>query len=302
MVKNINRKNNDIFSKPILGFVFGNQKFIFFVRVIVAFLFFYAIYLGFVFPSSKQNLFTTALFWGLFWPLFIVLSLVTFGRIFCGICPHGFIGKYITKIGLKKAMPKWLQNRYIGLMLLFFGWWGVYYTFGNIYRTPFGSAMLFLVMSIIAFIFYYLYKDMSYCKYICPIGTLLRAFSKLSFTRFGSYKSACSECKSFDCAKSCPYHLSPFNFDKKNSLDDCTLCMDCSKSCAAINYRFEKPGSILYEKFKILKAEVWAYLLIISAIPISMALAHGLNRSKIADSFIWNKTAKLLNDCLILIL
>ena len=185
-----------------------------------------------------------------------------------------------------------MQNRFIGIMLLFLGWWGVYYIFPGVYRTPLGTATLFLVMTIVAFTIYYLYKDMSYCKYICPIGTALRGYSKLSFTKLGSYSKACSECKTFDCAKSCPYGLSPFNFNKKNSMNDCTLCMECSHSCEAIGFKFVKPGNAIYQKFKTLKAEVWVFILILAAIPISMAFHHGLGRSNISDQMIWVKTAE----------
>jgi len=290
MVDYIQRKSNDIFNIKILRFLFKNQKFLFFLRTTIALLFFYAIYLGFV-DSSKENTFTTALFWGIFWPLFMVLTLPTFGRIFCGICPHGFLGKYITRFGLQKKMPKWLQNRYIGIMLLVLGWWGVYYMFPGIYKTPFGTAMVFSVMTVIAFVLYFLYKDMSYCKYICPIGTLTRAFAKLSFTSLGSYSSACSECKTFECATACPYNLKPFTFDKRNNMTDCTLCMECSSACESINFKFIPPSKPLLEKFQILKEEVWVYLLILASIPIAMAFHHGLGRSKIADEMLWAKTA-----------
>ena len=291
MVDFIKRDKDDIFSKKILGFLFKNQKFLFAFRVFVAGLFFYAIFLGYYNPT-KENLFTTALFWSIFWSLFMVVTLPTFGRIFCGICPHGFIGKYITKIGLKKNMPKWMQNRFIGLLLLIIGWWGVYYVFPGVYRTPLGTAILFTVMSILAYSLYFIYKDMSYCKYICPIGTVTRAFSKLSFTWLGTYKSACSECRTFDCAAACPYNLKPFTFDKKNSMEDCTLCMECTTACESVNFKFKKPSFSLFKKFKPEIAEVWAYILILASIPIAMAFHHGIGRSKVAKDMIWYKTAE----------
>ncbi|WP_457749850.1 4Fe-4S binding protein [Sulfurimonas sp.] len=290
MVEYIKRGKKDFFKNRFFNFIFRNEKFVFVLRVGVALLFFYAIFMGF-YDTSKENIFTKAVFWGIFWPFFIVTSLPIFGRIFCGICPHGFLGKYISKIGLKKKMPKWLQNRFIGVMLLVLGWWGVYYIMPGVYRTPFGTAMLFLVMTIVAFVFYFLYRDMSYCKYICPIGTALRGFGKLSFTWFGSYNTACSECKTFDCAQSCPYGLSPFNFNKKQSMDDCTLCMECTHSCEALRFQFVKPGHAIYQKFKTLKAEVWVFILILAAIPVSMAFHHGLGRSNVGDEMIWVKTA-----------
>ncbi len=275
---------------PVLGFLFKNQKFLTLFKIVIAALFFYALYLGFVHPG-KENTFTPALFWGIFWSFFMVLTLPTLGRVFCGICPHGFLGKYITRFGLKKKMPKWMQNRYIGIFLLVIGWWGVYYMFPGIYKTPFGTAVMFTVMTVVAFVIYFLYRDMSYCKYICPIGTMTRAYAKLSFTWLGTYKSACSECKTFECASACPYNLKPFTFDKRNSMTDCTLCMECSSACEAVSFKLTQPSQTLFKKFQVLKEEVWTYILILASIPIAMAFHHGLGRSNVADEMIWAKTA-----------
>jgi NAD-dependent dihydropyrimidine dehydrogenase PreA subunit len=290
MVDFVKRDKNDIFNRPILGFVFKNKKFLLGIRIAVALLFFYAVFYGFMNPA-KENIFTGAVFWVLFWPLFMLLTLPTFGRIFCGICPHGFLGKYITALGLKKTMPKWMQNRYIGIFLLIVGWWGAYYVFPGFLTSPLGTAGLFAGMTAVAFIVYYSYKDMSYCKYICPIGTMCRAYDKLSFTKLETYTDSCRECKTFECASSCPYHLKPFSFAAKNHTDDCTLCMECANACEAVKFKFTKPAHILGQKFKALNAEVWAYILILAAIPVSMTFAHGLERSTIAQEMIWNKTA-----------
>ncbi|PLY05285.1 MAG: hypothetical protein C0625_14760 [Arcobacter sp.] len=290
MVNFIKRDGNDIFNKPILGFLFKNKIFLFILRVIVLFLFLYAIYYGFTNPEA-DNIFTSAVFWGVFWSLFMVTTLPTFGRIFCGICPHGFLGKYITKFGLKKTMPKWMQNRYIGIAMLVVGWWAVYYTFPGFWKSPLNTAIMFGVLTVLSFIIYYIYKDMSYCKYICPIGTLTRAYDKLSFTKLETYTDSCKDCKTFECASSCPYNLKPFTFAKKNQTEDCTLCMECAHSCEAVKFKFTKPAEQLGSKLKLLNSEIWTYILILACIPVSMGFAHGLNRSKIADEFIWNKTA-----------
>lgn len=295
MVNFIKRDKNDIYSKPILGFLFKNQKFLFSLKVAVSLLFVYALYFGFAY-TGEDNTFTTAVFWGIFWSLFMVLTLPTFGRIFCGICPHGFMGKYITKQGLKKTMPQWMQNRFIGVMLIVFGWWGVYYMFPGLFRTAQGTAILFTVMTLIAFVVYFLYKDMSYCKYICPIGTLTRAYAKLSFTWLGTYKSACNECRTFECATACPYNLKPFTFDNRNSMTDCTLCMDCSSACEAVSFKYKKPSFSLFSKLQPLKAEIWAYILILASISISMSFHHGIGRSNAADIMIWSQTAQFLKN------
>ncbi len=291
MVDFIKRDKNDLYGKPILGFLFKNQKFLMILKLVVLALFFYAIYYGYA-HTGKDNNFTWAVFWGIFWSLFMVVTLPTLGRVFCGICPHGFMGKYITKFGLKKKMPKWLQNPYIGLFLIVIGWWGIYYMFPGIYRTPLGTAILFTVMTLLSFVVYFIYRDMAYCKYICPIGTLTRAYAKLSFTWLGTYKSACDECKTFDCAVACQHNLKPFTFDGRNSMTDCTLCMDCSAACEAVSFKVKKPSFSLFSKFQILKAEVWTFILILASIPITMAFHHGIGRSTVAGDMIWAKTAE----------
>jgi hypothetical protein len=286
-----NRDRNDIYGMPILGFLFKNQTFLLSLKIAVLALFIYGIYMGFTDPGP-QNIFTKYLFWGLFWSLFMVVTLSTFGRIFCGICPHGFLGKYITKFGLKKDMPNFLKNRFIGILILVIGWWGIYYLSPEFWRIPLVTAWLFTSFTLIAFVMYYLYKDMSYCKYICPIGTLTKVYAKVSFATLGTYKEDCISCKTLDCAVACPYNLNPFAFNNKNSMDDCTLCMDCSSACDSVAFRFTKPSKTLFEKFKPNKAEVWALILITAAITITMNFHHALGRSAISDTFIWARTAE----------
>ncbi|PHS58736.1 MAG: ferredoxin [Sulfurimonas sp.] len=286
-----NRYKNDILGMPILGYIFKNQKFLLFIRLVVLALFLFGIYLGLE-DHGKENIFTRYLFWGLFWSLFMVLTLSTFGRIFCGICPHGFLGKYITKYGLQKEMPSWLKNPWWGLILIVVGWWAVNYSFPGFYKTPLATAIVFIAITVIAFILYYLYKDMSYCKYVCPIGSLTKAYHRMSFTWLSSYKEDCSTCKTFDCAIACPYNLKPFTFTKKNSMEDCSLCMECTSACDAISFNIVPPAQSLYKKFKIDKIEVWTYILITAAISITMSFHHGLGHSKIAVYMPWTQTAE----------
>ena len=291
MVDFIKRDKNDIYGMPILGFIFKNQNFLLVLKITLLVLFTYAVIYGFM-NQTNDNIFTTGLFWGLFWPFFMVLSLATLGRVFCGICPHGFMGKYITKFGLKKKIPKSLQNPFLGLLIVFFGWWFVYYMFPGIYKTPLATALVFLVLTILAVVFFFLYKEMAYCKSICPISTITRAFSKVSFTWLGTYKESCKDCKTFDCATACTANLKPFTFDNRNSMQDCTLCMDCSSACEAVSFKIKKPSFSLFSKFKAQKSEVWAFILITAAISITMGFHHALGRSAIVEDFIWTKTAR----------
>ncbi|MCK4875018.1 MAG: 4Fe-4S binding protein, partial [Sulfurimonas sp.] len=273
-----------------------NMLFIRGLQIAVLALFIYAIVFGILYPTKEENIFTTTVFWSLFWPLFVIVSLSTFGRVFCGICPHGFMGKYITKIGLKKKMPKALSNPFIGVLLLVIGFWVVYYIYPQAYKTPLASAILFIVLTVISIIFFYIYKDMGYCKSICPIGTMMRGFGKISFTTLGTYEETCKSCTTFECADACTYNLKPFTFDNKANMTDCTLCMDCSDACEAVSFKLVKPSQSLFKKFQTSKAEIWAYILIIAAISITMSFHHALGRVAIADEFIWSKFGMFLEE------
>lgn len=291
MVNHLKRDKNDIYTFSIIGFIFKNKRFIFLLKVLISSIFIYAIVFGFINPN-KDNIFTTGLFWGLFWPFFMVITLAFFGRIFCGICPHGFMGKYLTKVGLNKKLPKLFSNYFIGLFILFIGWWLIYYMYPSLFKTPYATAMMFAVLTLVAGIFFFVYEKMSYCKYICPIGLVSKAFSKVSFTKLATYSDFCKSCKTFECAKVCTYDLKPFTFNKQNTMSDCTLCMDCSDACAAVSFKITKPSGSMFNKFKISKAEVWAYLLITAAISITMSFHHALGRSAIVEDFFWTRTAR----------
>lgn len=292
----IQRKRDDLFSFSLTRFLFKNRYFLFILRLTIAFLFFYAIIFGFIYPTKNENLFTTALFWSLFWSFFMVISLSTLGRIFCGICPHGFIGKYITKIGLKNKIPKKLANPFIGLGILLCSYWLPIFLFPGIYTSPYNTAIFFTILTILSFIFFYFYDDMAYCKNICPLGSVTKAFSKVSFTKLETYKDGCSTCKTFDCAKACKYDLKPFTFSKKNSMEDCTLCMDCATSCDNVAFYLKKPSSRLFNNFKIQKVEIWTILLLTSILSFAMTFNHALNRSAISEDFIWNKTSNYIKS------
>jgi hypothetical protein len=226
----------------------------------------------------------------------MVLSLGTLGRVFCGICPHGFLGKYITKLGLRKKIPKKLANPFIGLGVILIGYWLMIFIFPGIYSSAYNTAIFFAILTLFSFVVYYIYDDMAYCKYICPLGTVTKAFSKVSFTKLETYNEGCSSCKTFDCAKACTYDLKPFTFSKKNSMEDCTLCMDCATSCENVAFNLKKPSSTLFGRFKTQKVEVWTILILTGILSFAMTFKHALNRTAISDEFIWNKISVYLKS------
>lgn len=276
-------------------FVFTNKLFVNLLRLLVLGLFVSAIAYGFIDPSQNNRV-TVALMWGLFWPLLMVVTLASVGRFFCSICPLAFVGKYLNQIGSKKAMPQWLKNPFVGVGLLIIGYWLVYYSFPGFLRSAFATAIFFSVFTLLSLVMFYRYKQMAYCKSVCPISTVTRAFGKVGFTWLNTDQSRCASCKTFECAKACEFHLQPFRFDKKLSTDDCTLCMDCAGACSAVQFNIKKPAYAATLPFKPQKAEVWAILLITAAISITMGLHHALGRVNGSEHFFWVQSGAWLRQ------
>ncbi len=291
-----NGKYFNIFSIPVLGKTLSNSKFLNAVRLFMLFLFFYAIIYGYINPT-KENIFTTGLFWGLFWPFFMVVSLPTIGRFFCTVCPHGLLVRFLTKIGLNKNLPKKLKNPLIGLGLLIITYWFVIYTFPSVFKHPLPTALLFTFFTLLAVVVSFVFSNGVHCKYFCPIGAITTAFNRVGFTWLSTNHSDCINCKKPDCAFACPYKFNPSKFDSKNSMEDCTLCMECAYACKSVQWEVRKFGYSLYKKIKKPQSyEIWTYLLLIGVISITMKYHHGLSRTGLSDNLPWIILGNWFND------
>ena len=128
------------------------------------------------------------------------------------------------------------------------------------------------------------------------MGPVKNAFGKMGFTWLSTYSDACKGCKTFDCAKACSYQLSPFNFEKNATMEDCTLCMSCAQACTAVKWHVVKPSYSLLGKIRRQKnVDIWSYILLLAVITITMRFHHALGRTAIADEFPWSRTAHWLD-------
>jgi len=299
MVDHIGRSGSDLLGWPLVSALFKNPTVLFAVRAFTALLFVSALWFGLKYPALSDNPYTTAVFWSLFWPFFMIVSIVLVGPGFCGVCPHGVMGRYLARFGAKKEMPAWLKRRGIGLGILIAAYWVPVYLFPGVLDTPWVSALLFLTLTLLAAFAFYRYKEMAYCTYLCPIGSVTKSYGKLGMVRLRTYQEACIECKTFDCAKACETGLQPYLFEKKNSMRDCTLCMDCAQACEAVSLSLVPPGRGLMGNVNDRHTmHTWVFIALLAVITMTMRFHHGLGHSAVKTQTPWYAAGQWLGSFL----
>lgn len=238
--------------KPIRKLILW-KAFPYIFQAVVLILFLSLIYLGWQVYTpeglndklfAKTNM-VTLLIWGIWWPLMVWLA-VTFGRIWCVVCPLELVSNIFERLGRKvkisqKALPKYIRNGavivfiYALIQLLVAGI--------HLHRIPaYTSFFLVGLLTLSAFVGL-MYKDRAFCRGFCPIGMLLNAYGRggMIGVRAGN-SDTCGSCSGQDCisscnrnnmdSRSCPSLLNP---PKLNSNKDCLVCGQCIKSCEPDN-------------------------------------------------------------------
>ncbi|NLN60023.1 MAG: 4Fe-4S binding protein [Deltaproteobacteria bacterium] len=181
----------------------------------------------------------TSLFWGLW--LFVPLSVILFGRAFCGwLCPGGFVNQLIGKAAIFKLrtrnrFSKWAPlGLCLGLAVTLFLWlvlgnprWIIPIRIGEFWPSiglsfeHASTAWLIRTFTVLGLVAAGLVIANLWCRFVCPTGCLLEWFKRVAIFRV--FKTdACNNCDA--CLKICEMGTRP---DEVN----CTNCGDCLKSC-----------------------------------------------------------------------
>ena len=168
---------------------------------------------------------------------FIFISLIIFGRIYCGwICPYGAIQEYIS-LWQKKSneLNKLSFLKYVFLwivLMIAFTYdkptYCVYEPFIPMFTLK-GNTLFFslLIVTLIGAMFFKRY----YCKYFCPVGAVLSCCSFFTLKKLKNKTEKCILCKK--CVNVCPTNA--IKIKPENvvwiSLYDCIQCNECIKVC-----------------------------------------------------------------------
>jgi len=147
----------------------------------------------------------------LFFFLAPLAATLFFGRSFCAaVCPFGALQEITLLRPI--VIPPWLEHalRYLAYMYLALAVWlasmgstfiicrydpyvAIFRRNGNLDILILGAALLVIG----------LFVGRPYCRFLCPLGVILRQFSRLSKWRVRITPDACIQCKL--CEDACPY-------------------------------------------------------------------------------------------------
>ena len=88
-----------------------------------------------------------------------------------------------------------------------------------------------------------------WCRYLCPLGSLLALFSKMPRLRHVVDETKCTSCQ--QCVLSCP--MGAIDPDRKFAAktDECTLCLNCVNTCpeGAIKFSWQWGGLTALQRY-----------------------------------------------------
>jgi len=187
------------------------------------------------FPDRIAGVIANDLVWGAWW-IFLVLSFLLLGRVWCTICPLSTAGRISSRIwSLAKSPPEFIKNS--SPFLIPIGFVGIIWCEQIFHMTinPRPTGFLLITLIFLAVFFALFFKRETWCRYLCPLGNFGGIFA-LSATLFvRSNSNVCStKCTTHNCNKGseqyagCPVFHHPL-FARNAHI--CKLCFNCLKSC-----------------------------------------------------------------------
>ncbi|GMQ83474.1 MAG: 4Fe-4S binding protein [Gammaproteobacteria bacterium] len=192
-------------------------------------------------PIPARNI-ATVLTWNIWWSG-LIFSVFFLGSAWCAVCPWDTLATWLTRFNftarpnpgssLNLRVPKLLRNVWPALLLFTGLTWmelGV-----GITTSPYATALLSMLMLILATISLALFERKAFCRYFCPVGRTIGFYAQLAPVELRHIDAEiCNRCVTLDCyhgneeIEPCPTNLVMKNLQENTY---CTSCGNCIRSC-----------------------------------------------------------------------
>lgn len=189
----------------------------------------------------------------------LVLVLLAAGNLFCMACPFMLVRDFARRF-FKPVLhwPRRLRSKWLALALFVLVLFA--YELFDLWGSPWWTAWLILSYFVAALVVDTLFKNASFCKWVCPIGQFNFAASTLSPLEVAVREpDVCARCTTFDCIRGTRHpedrdvivrrgcELALFQPLKTGNMD-CTFCLDCVQACphGNVGLTTRLPGSELW--------------------------------------------------------
>ncbi len=182
-------------------------------------------------------------FWGVWWP-FVLLSMVLFGRAWCGFfCPEGALTELVSARGKGRAVPRWVT--WGGWPFVAFASTTIYGQMVSVYQYPKPVLVILGGSTVAAVAVGYLYgrNKRVWCRYLCPVNGVFGLLAKLAPLHFRIDPQAWQasqrrhdHIESINCAP-----LVPIRTMKGSAR--CHMCGRCSDFRGAVSLELRSPNA-----------------------------------------------------------
>ncbi len=168
------------------------------------------------------------------WRAVLIIVLLAAGNFFCMACPFMLPRSLAKKVFPGRwRWPSFLRSKWLALALVGLYLWA--YEAFDLWNSPAATAWIVIAYFAAALVVDSLFRDASFCKYVCPIGQFNFIGSLVSPLEVKVHsQKTCQSCQTYDCIrgnekqKGCELYL--FQPKKESNLD-CTFCLDCVHAC-----------------------------------------------------------------------
>lgn len=242
-------------------------------------------------PLMYTN-FATFNLWVL-WMMGMVVVAMLLGRSWCTVCPVGWLNGIVSRYGLRRDMPDWLQNFLPVTLLLVLLQLLVY--FFAIHRYPDHTAVLLAWMLVLAVAAGLFFRRRSFCLLFCPAGAVFSLYARLAPWQLRvKSQPVCEGCVDKPCIatgrmwkqaelgdlqltwrtcpEGCPVGLVPAEI---NNSADCTLCLNCLQTCCNDNIALgvrSWPGDLRQEGLRL--TETLFFVVLLGLLTANFAKVH----------------------------